>query len=116
MSAFVTVSLYLKKTACRYDTVPLRGAARSGRIRLHPARSFRCYPHGMDRILTASAAHGTLSLVAGVTTRLVAEARERHALAPTASAAVGRLLTAAALLGAALKGRERLTLQIVGAG
>ena len=47
---------------------------------------------------------------------LVAEARERHDLAPTASAAVGRLLTAAALLGAALKGRERLTLQVVGAG
>jgi molecular chaperone Hsp33 len=70
----------------------------------------------MDRILTASAAHGTVSLVAGVTTGLVAEARERHDLAPTAGAAVGRLLTAAALLGAALKGRERLTLQIVGAG
>jgi molecular chaperone Hsp33 len=70
----------------------------------------------MDRILTASAARGTLSLIAGVTTGLVAEARERHDLAPTASAAVGRLLTATALLGAALKGRERLTLQIVGAG
>jgi molecular chaperone Hsp33 len=37
-------------------------------------------------------------------------------LAPTASAAVGRLLTAAALLGASLKGRERLTLQVVGDG
>ena len=36
--------------------------------------------------------------------------------APTASAAVGRLLTAAALLGASLNGRERLTLQIAGDG
>jgi molecular chaperone Hsp33 len=70
----------------------------------------------MDRIVTASAAHGTVSLVAGITTGLVREARERHDLAPTSSAAVGRLLTAAALLGASLKGRERLTLQIVGDG
>ncbi len=70
----------------------------------------------MDRIITASAARGTVSLVAGITSGLVREARERHDLAPTSSAAVGRLLTAAALLGASLKGRERLTLQIVGDG
>ncbi|MEA2665261.1 MAG: molecular chaperone Hsp33 [Candidatus Eremiobacteraeota bacterium] len=70
----------------------------------------------MDRILTASAARGTVSLVAGTTTHLVREARERHDLAPTSSAAVGRLLTAAALLGASLAGRERLTLQIAGDG
>ncbi|HEY0615913.1 MAG TPA: Hsp33 family molecular chaperone HslO [Candidatus Elarobacter sp.] len=70
----------------------------------------------MDRIVTGSAARGTVSLVAGVTSELVREARERHDLAPTASAAVGRLVTAAALLGASLKGRERLTLQIVGDG
>ncbi len=70
----------------------------------------------MHRILTASAAHGTVSLVAGVTTDLVRDVRERHDLAPTASAAVGRLLTAAALLGASLQGRERLTLQVVGDG
>ena len=37
-------------------------------------------------------------------------------MAPTASAAVGRLITGGALLGASLKGRERLTLQIVGDG
>ncbi len=70
----------------------------------------------MDRIVTASAARGTVSLAAGITTGLVREARERHDLAPTSSAAVGRLLTAAALLGASLSGRERLTLQIVGDG
>ncbi|HEX3464438.1 MAG TPA: Hsp33 family molecular chaperone HslO [Candidatus Elarobacter sp.] len=70
----------------------------------------------MDRIVTASAARGTVSLAAGVTSGLVREARERHDLAPTASAAVGRLLTAAALLGASLTGRERLTLQVVGDG
>jgi molecular chaperone Hsp33 len=70
----------------------------------------------MHRILTGSAAHGTVSLVAGITTDLVREARERHDLAPTSSAAVGRLLTAAALLGASLTGRERLTLQVAGDG
>jgi molecular chaperone Hsp33 len=70
----------------------------------------------MDRITTASAARGTVSLVAGITTDLVREVRERHDLAPTASAAVGRLLTAAALLGTSLTARERLTLQVVGDG
>jgi molecular chaperone Hsp33 len=70
----------------------------------------------MDRVVTASAANGTVSFVAGTTTELVREAQLRHDLAPTASAAVGRLITAAALLGASLKGRERLTLQIVGDG
>jgi len=69
-----------------------------------------------DRLLTASAAHGTISLVAGITTSLVRETQIRHHLAPTASAAVGRLITGAALLGASLKGRERLTLQIAGDG
>src|SRR6202048_3784100 len=70
----------------------------------------------MNRILTASAARGTVSLAAGVTSGLVREVRERHDLAPTASAAVGRLLTAAALLGPSLSGRERLTLQVAGDG
>ena len=70
----------------------------------------------MDRITTASAARGTVSLVAGITTDLVREVRERHDLAPTASAAVGRLVTAAALLGTSLGTRERLTLQVVGDG
>lgn len=70
----------------------------------------------MDRIVTASAANGTVSLVAGETTALVREAQARHGLAPTASAAVGRLITAAALLGASLTQKERLTLQIAGDG
>lgn len=70
----------------------------------------------MDRVVTASAANGTVALVAGTTTELVREAQRRHDLAPTASAAVGRLVTAAALLGASLEHRERVTLQIVGDG
>ncbi len=69
-----------------------------------------------DRLVTASAVQGTVSLVAGVTTQIVREAQERHRLAPTASAAVGRLISGAALLGASLGARERLTLQINGDG
>lgn len=70
----------------------------------------------MNRVVTASASGGTISFVAGVTTELVRETQQRHGLAPTASAATGRLITAAALLGASLKGPERLTLAIAGDG
>jgi molecular chaperone Hsp33 len=70
----------------------------------------------MDRVVTASAADGTVSFVAGTTTGIVEEALRRHDLAPTAAAAVGRLMTAATLFGASLKGRERVSLQIVGNG
>ena len=69
-----------------------------------------------DRIVTATATDGSFSIVAGITTELVRETQQRHELAPTASAAVGRLLTGAALLGASLKGREKLTLQIASDG
>ncbi len=70
----------------------------------------------MDRIVTATAARGTVSLVAGITTTLVSEAQHRHDVAPTSSAALGRLITATALLGTSLRGRERLTLRIAGDG
>ena len=69
-----------------------------------------------DRILTATALDGSFSVVAGITTALVNETQRRHDLAPTASAAVGRLLTGAALLAASLTGREKLTLQIASDG
>ncbi len=69
-----------------------------------------------DRILTATALDGSFSIVAGITTDLVRETQQRHDLAPTASAAVGRLLSGAALLAASLKGREKLTLQIASEG
>ena len=44
------------------------------------------------------------------------EARQRHGLWPTATAALGRAMTGAALLAATLKGEEELTLQLVGDG
>jgi len=69
-----------------------------------------------DRIVTATAADGSFSVVAGITTGLIAETQRRHGMAPTATAATGRLVTAASLLGASLKGREKLTLQVAGDG
>jgi molecular chaperone Hsp33 len=72
-----------------------------------------CVP---DHIVTASAADGSISIAAGITTSLVGDAQRRHGTAPTATAALGRLMTGAALFGASLKGRERVTLQIVSDG
>jgi molecular chaperone Hsp33 len=69
-----------------------------------------------DRIVTASAADGSFSILAGTSTELVREAQARHHLFPTASAALGRLMTGGALLGAGLKGHERLSLQIASDG
>jgi molecular chaperone Hsp33 len=69
-----------------------------------------------DTLLTASAPDAGIALVAAITTDLVAEIRDRHDLWPTATAAVGRLTTGAALFGAQLKGSERISLQIAGNG
>ena len=65
-----------------------------------------------DSMLAASAPDAGIALIAAITTDLVAEIRNRHDLWPTATAAVGRLTTGAALFGAALKGNERISLQI----
>ncbi len=69
-----------------------------------------------DELLAASSPEAGIAFVTGITTTLVREAQSRHALAPTATAAVGRLITATALLGTALKGSERISLQISGDG
>ncbi len=66
----------------------------------------------MDRLVHGTAADGTIRLIAAVTTDTVAEAIRRHETAPTASAALGRMLTGAALLGASLKDFDRLTVRI----
>ncbi len=66
----------------------------------------------MDRLVHGIAADGTIRLIAAVTTDTVAEAIRRHETAPTASAALGRMLTGAALLGASLKEFDRLTVRI----
>ncbi len=69
-----------------------------------------------DTLLAASAPDAGIALFAAIATDLVAEIRDRHDLWPTATAAVGRLTTGAALFGAQLKGNERISLQIAGSG
>lgn len=66
----------------------------------------------MDRLIHGIAADGTVRLIAAVTTDTVAEAIRRHKTSPTASAALGRMLTGAALLGASLKDFDRLSVRI----
>lgn len=70
----------------------------------------------LDYSASALAAGDSVRIVAARTTGLVAEAQARHDCSPTVTAALGRLLTGAALMGAFLKGRERITLQINGNG
>lgn len=65
-----------------------------------------------DRTVCALAANDTVRVVAARTTNTVREAQTRHNCSPTVTAALGRLLTGAALMGASLVGRERITLQI----
>ena len=54
--------------------------------------------------------------LAAVTTDVVEEARQRHGTLPTATAALGRGLTAALLLGGLLKTGERISLEVSGDG
>jgi molecular chaperone Hsp33 len=72
----------------------------------------------MGRILRGLAGHGNLRVVAADTTDVVEEARLRHGLSPTATAALGRAMTGALLLAQLLlkTPRERLTLRIEGTG
>jgi len=69
-----------------------------------------------DYAVSAMAAGNTVRIVAARTTALVREAQHRHGCSPTVSAALGRLLTGAALIGVSLSGRERVTLQVNGRG
>lgn len=69
-----------------------------------------------DCLVTATAADKTVRALTAVTTGLVEEARARHQTAPTASAALGRTLTAGLLLGSMLKEDETLSLQFLGNG
>ena len=50
------------------------------------------------------------------TTETVGEAQRRHNTWPTASAALGRTMTAGLMLGAMLKGEEKITIKIEGRG
>lgn len=68
------------------------------------------------QLLKVSAAGGTMRALAAVTTGVVEDARRRHGTYPTATAALGRTLTGALLLGGTMKDEERLSIELVGAG
>jgi molecular chaperone Hsp33 len=70
----------------------------------------------MDRLIHGTVAGGEARLFAAVTTQTVTEAVLRHGTSPTTSAALGRMLTGAALLGASFKDFDRLTVKIDGSG
>ena len=70
-----------------------------------------------DYILRATAGNGSVRIFAANTRNLVDEARNLHQTTPVASAALGRTLTAAAMMGASLKNEtDILTIDIRGSG
>ena len=70
-----------------------------------------------DYIIRATAANDQIRAFAAVTTNMVETAREHHNTSPVATAALGRLLTAGAMMGAMMKGeKDVLTLQIKAGG
>ena len=70
-----------------------------------------------DYIVRATAAGAQIRAFAATTRNLVEQAREAHGTSPVATAALGRLLTAGAMMGTMLKGeKDLLTLQMKGDG
>ena len=68
-------------------------------------------------IIRATAANDQIRAFAAVTTEMVETAREHHNTSPVATAALGRLLTAGAMMGSMMKGeKDVLTLQIKAGG
>jgi len=66
-----------------------------------------------DYIIRATGADHQVRIFAATTKELVETAREYHNTSPVATAAIGRLLTAGAMMGTMLKGeKDKLTLQI----
>lgn len=70
-----------------------------------------------DYIVRATAADAYIRAFAATTRDLVEEARSRHNTSPVCTAALGRLLTAGAMMGSMMKGEDDLlTLRIEGNG
>ena len=61
-----------------------------------------------DYILRATAAQGQIRAFAATTRDLVETARAAHNTSPVATAALGRLLTWAAMMGVMMKGEDDL--------
>lgn len=70
----------------------------------------------MDTLLRATAADSQIRIFACVSTQLVEKARAAHNTSPVCTAALGRLLTAGAMMGAMQKGEKDLMTLRVNAG
>ena len=71
----------------------------------------------MDKIAIGLARNNNIRIYSIVNTDLVSEAQQRHGLWPTASAALGRVLSVTAMMGAMSKiENEKVTIQIKGDG
>lgn len=69
-----------------------------------------------DYLVKALGFNGQVRAYAVSTTETVGEAQRRHNTWPTASAALGRAVTAGVMMGTMLKGDEKLTIKIEGGG
>ncbi|MCD8890211.1 Hsp33 family molecular chaperone HslO [Staphylococcus arlettae] len=69
-----------------------------------------------DYIIKALAFDGQIRAYSALTTETVQEAQTRHYTWPTASAALGRTMTATLMMGAMLKGEQKLTVTLDGQG
>lgn len=70
----------------------------------------------MDYLVKATLYDGMVRAYAAVTTRSVEEARRRQDSWATTTAALGRTMTSTVLMGAMLKGEDKLTVKIEGNG
>lgn len=70
-----------------------------------------------DYLIRAIDKKGNIRVFVATTTNMVEKARKTHNTSPTATAALGRTLTAASMMGAMMKNpKDRLTLKINGGG
>lgn len=71
----------------------------------------------MGYVLRATASDSDVRIFAAITTDIVEKARQIHGTSPTASAALGRLLTASSMMGTMLKGdKDTLSISLNGGG
>lgn len=70
----------------------------------------------MDYLIKALAYNDQVRAYATRTTETISEAQKRHQTWPTASAALGRSMTAGVMLGSMLKGDAKLTIKVEGGG
>lgn len=70
----------------------------------------------LGELIRATAHDGKIRVFAVHLTAVVEEMRRRHNTSPTATAALGRTVAASVMMGAMMKGNERLTVQVRGNG